>query len=153
MKVLETKIPPLLMVVIFIAIMWLMDSLIPAIEIPSLYATALCVLILITGLMFSILGVLGFRQAQTTVDPTKPEKSSSLVTQGVYQYSRNPMYVGFLCFILAWALFLNNLWLFLFGWLFVPYMNRFQIRVEEDVLLKIFGQEYQEYMNKVRRWL
>ncbi|MFT5889590.1 MAG: protein-S-isoprenylcysteine O-methyltransferase Ste14 [Zhongshania sp.] len=59
--------------------------------------------------MVCVAGVLSFRRAGTTVNPLKPEFATSLVIVGIYGYSRNPMYLGFLCGLLAWVLVLGSL--------------------------------------------
>jgi len=93
-----------------------------------------------------------FLRARTTVDPTLRSVSSTLVTTGIYAYSRNPMYLAMLLLLLAWGLWLGNAFNTLLAALFVGYMNRFQIRQEEAVLLRLFGQDFQKYCTKVRRW-
>jgi protein-S-isoprenylcysteine O-methyltransferase Ste14 len=114
---------------------------------------SLALLIAVVGAMVCVAGVLSFRRARTTVNPLKPESATSLVIVGIYRYSRNPMYLGFLCGLLAWALVLGSLLALLGLPLFVIYMNRFQIGPEEQSLAKLFGSEYHQYRLKVRRWL
>jgi protein-S-isoprenylcysteine O-methyltransferase Ste14 len=106
-----------------------------------------------TGLFFSAAGVISFKLAKTTVNPLKPEQASSLVSSGIYQFSRNPMYVGFCFFLVAISLFLNTLWIVLILPAFMLYLSRFQIMPEERALTKIFGDAYIEYQSHVRRWL
>ena len=55
----------------------------------------------VKGLALGLAGARAFHRAQTTVNPLVPESASSLVTDGVYRYSRNPMYLGFLLLLLA----------------------------------------------------
>jgi protein-S-isoprenylcysteine O-methyltransferase Ste14 len=76
-----------------------------------------------------------------------------LVTTGVYRFTRNPMYLGLLLTLLAWAAFLFNPVALLFVPIFVLYINRFQIKPEEQVLSSLFGAEYMAYKGRVRRWL
>jgi protein-S-isoprenylcysteine O-methyltransferase Ste14 len=83
----------------------------------------------------------------------RPDASSAIVTGSVYRLSRNPMYLGFLLVLAAWAMFLSSLAAALVLPGFVGYMNRFQIVPEEQVLLKKFGPAYAQYMSRVRRWL
>jgi protein-S-isoprenylcysteine O-methyltransferase Ste14 len=71
---------------------------------PTLKHLAVVVLA-ITGMTFDLLGLLAFRVARTTVNPLKPQSTTVLVTSGVYRITRNPMYVGMLLFLLAWAVF------------------------------------------------
>lgn len=111
-------------------------------------------LLVALGLSFDLAGLLAFRASRTTVNPMKPERASSLVTRGVYRITRNPMYVGMACLLLAWGLYLAHWPALLAGPLaYVLYLNRFQIAPEERVLLGLFGDEYRAYMARVRRWL
>lgn len=100
----------------------------------------------------AILGVVEFRRAKTTVDPRTPDQSASLVTGGVYRLSRNPMYAGFLLALFGWGLFLGSAWSLLFLPAFVFYMNRFQIIPEERFMRAKFGNSYDAYSDRVRRW-
>ena len=74
-------------------------------------------------------------------------------SSGVYRFSRNPMYLGFLLILAAWAIHLSNALAALFLPAFVVYMNRFQIEPEERVLLAKFGPAFSQYMATVRRWV
>jgi protein-S-isoprenylcysteine O-methyltransferase Ste14 len=71
----------------------------------------------------------------------------------VYRYTRNPMYVGLLLALLAWAVFLANPFAVLWVVLFVLYITRFQIIPEERVLASLFGAEYEAYKGGVCRWV
>lgn len=105
------------------------------------------------GLLFVLAGGISFRRARTTVNPLKPEAASALVTSGIYRYTRNPMYVGFALWLLAWGLYLASP-LVLLGVLgFVLYMNRLQIAPEERALGRLFGADFAAYRQRVRRWL
>ena len=82
-----------------------------------------------------------------------PERASALVERGIYRHTRNPMYLGLLCLLLGWTLALGQ-WAALLGPLvFVVYITRFQIVPEERVLLAHFGAAYDDYRQRVRRWL
>ncbi|MDO6528332.1 methyltransferase, partial [Motilimonas sp. 1_MG-2023] len=78
-------------------------------------------------------------RSDTTVNPMHPEQATMLVTTGVYQYSRNPMYLGFLACLLTWAFYLQTLSGFFAARLFVLYMNQFQIKTVVMALSRIFG--------------
>jgi len=97
--------------------------------------------------------VVSFRKAKTSVNPITPDACSSLVVSGIYKKTRNPMYVGFLFFLIGWGLFLSNLFSLVLPAGFFLYMNRFQIQAEEQALESFFGAEYMAYKNRVRRWL
>ena len=109
--------------------------------------------LVIIGCAFCIAGVVSFKFARTTVNPNKPEQASKLVTSGVYKISRNPMYVGFAFILAGWGIWLSSLWALLCVAGFIAYLTFFQIIPEERALSKLFGQEFTEYKNKVKRWL
>ena len=152
MNALELKIPPPIVAILVAAMMWL-ASRVPALrlEIPARRMIAACLAAL--GVAVAIAGVISFRRAHTTVNPLKPQSTSSLVQSGVYRFSRNPMYVGMLLVLLGWAVLLSNLLALVIVPAFVLYMNRFQIGPEETVLARMFGGEYETYRSRVRRWI
>ncbi|WP_417568167.1 methyltransferase family protein [Marinobacter sp.] len=153
MNALELKVPPLLLVILFGVAMWVVSRLLPAgyFAIPArLWLSAA---VLAVGACIALLGVLEFRTAGTTVDPRTPHQSDSLVVQGVYRYTRNPMYLGFLLMLVAWALFLGSVFAALLLPLFITYMNRFQILPEERHMRILFGEAFERYRSQVRRWL
>lgn len=82
-----------------------------------------------------------------------PDNAAKLVTIGIYRVSRNPMYLGMLLFLLAWALFLSNYAALFPPVLFVISMTLFQIKPEEKTLHNKFGPEYDDYSRRVRRWI
>ena len=105
------------------------------------------------GVGIALAGVVEFRRAQTTVNPLKPETSSRLVTSGIYRHTRNPMYLGMAVVLLAWAAWLGSAWSLPGIAMFAAYLTRFQILPEEAALQRIFGKEFAEYRERVRRWL
>jgi len=150
---LELKIPPPVVALLLGVFMGLVRRAAPSLSF-RLPAHGLLVIILVaTGFVISISGVVTFRQARTTVNPTRPELSSCVVTWGVYSITRNPMYLGLLMILTGWAIFLSNALALLFLPLFVLYINRFQIKPEERALTAIFGQDYLAYQGRVRRWI
>jgi protein-S-isoprenylcysteine O-methyltransferase Ste14 len=83
----------------------------------------------------------------------KPETSTSLVASGLYRWTRNPMYLGFLTVLLGLGVFLSNPLALAPIPLFVLYMTRFQIRPEEKALEARFGADFAAYKSRVRRWI
>lgn len=153
MQALELKIPPVAVFLIFAAAMWALSRMTPAGDFNLPYAAAIGTVLAVLGLAVAIAGVREFRRQQTTVNPTKPEEASSVVSGGVYRLTRNPMYLGLAGWVLALGLFLQNIVALACLPAFVLYMNRFQIRPEERVLQEKFGAEYLGYRATVRRWL
>jgi protein-S-isoprenylcysteine O-methyltransferase Ste14 len=150
---LELKAPPLAQLLLLFGLMWFLSSITPAFSyvIPGNWVLSL--LFSCLGLALSVTGVLTFRSVRTTVDPRHPEVSSSFVKSGVYSWSRNPMYLGFLSILIGWALFLSHALAFICLPLFILYMNSFQIQPEEKAMCASFGDDYRSYMESVRRWI
>jgi len=153
MNFIENKIPPPLVMMIFAAIMWGVSLLDPNAELSQLIRSVLVSVLLLLGVGFAFSGVLSFKASKTTINPLQPETASALVTSGVYQITRNPMYLGFVVFLLAWAVYLGSVWSLVCVAGFVFFIQRFQIVPEERALLSLFGQEFEAYMSRVRRWL
>ena len=152
MKTLELKIHPPVLLSLSLGLVYGLNQYLPILAIPSLffklhwYIGALGVLVILCG-------VWEFRKAKTTINPTKPEKTRYLVSGGIYQVTRNPMYLGMLLILVAAIFKVNNYVGFIAIPFFVCYITKFQIKPEERVIERIFGKEYVNYKNKVRRWL
>jgi protein-S-isoprenylcysteine O-methyltransferase Ste14 len=152
MSRLELRVPPLALLGLLAAVMAGVAWVVPgAVHLPARSVVALA--LAGTGGMVAALGVAAFRRHKTTVNPFTPERSSSLVATGIYRYSRNPMYLGFLLALAGWCVYLANWPAALLLPLFVLYMNRFQIQPEERALAERFGPAYVAYCESVRRWL
>ena len=113
MPSLESKVPPPALLLVLAVLMWLISRAAPLLHFDLPAHNWLAAVLGVAGFATGILGVTTFRKAKTTVNPMKPH-ASSLVTWGVYAISRNPMYLGGLTMLLAWALFLSNWLAFLF---------------------------------------
>jgi protein-S-isoprenylcysteine O-methyltransferase Ste14 len=153
MHPLEHKIPPPVVALIVAAAMWMNSISGPKLDLPLAVRVGVALAIAAVGVCCDLLGFLAFRKAKTTINPLKPQKTSALVTTGIYRFSRNPMYVGLVCFLLAWTAFLAALWPLAGPILFVFYINRFQIEPEERLLAQCFAERFEIYKNSVRRWL
>lgn len=107
----------------------------------------------IAGVLLALAGVKEFKYHQTTINPLDPSQSSSLVTSGVYQFTRNPMYLGMLLVLLGWADLLDTIVAFSGAAIFFIYISLFQIKPEEAFMKEKFGQDFVQYCSHVRRWL
>ncbi len=150
---LDHKVPPPAVAALIAGTTWGMPAYEPVLPLSPEITQALVLLLVIVGVSFDLFGLLAFRQSKTTINPMSPDKTAALVTGGIYRFSRNPMYVGLVLLLTAWAIQLSMLWAFIGPVLFVIYINRFQIAPEERVMEAKFGDEYLVYKNKVRRWL
>ena len=94
-----------------------------------------------------------FRRSGTTVNPLAPEQASSLVTTGSFALTRNPMYVALSGVLLAHGVARGHpsQLVPLAAW--AAFIDRFQIVPEERALTSVFGDEYDAYRRRVRRWL
>jgi len=112
----------------------------------------------LVGIVFLILGGFinvyadnAFRVTGTTVKPFA--ESANLVTSGLYRFSRNPMYPGFVLVLTGLAILLGLLAPILVVVLFTILMDREFIAVEEQMLATKFSGEWSVYKGKVERWI
>jgi protein-S-isoprenylcysteine O-methyltransferase Ste14 len=153
MASLEVKVPPPAVALLFGLLMWLASSFVAPVEVPFGARVGAAVVFASIGLTFGVAAMISFVRASTTMNPTKPGAASSLVTGGVFRFTRNPMYLSLLMYLLAWAAYLSNWLALLFVPVFVLYINELQIKPEERALSALFGAEYASYKARVRRWL
>jgi len=136
-------------------LMWAISKLVPLglFDLPMDMQVWVFAFFAFTGLAIMFTGVLALRQSKTTINPFQPEQASSLVLTGIYQKTRNPMYLGMLLILSGWAFFLGSAVAFLALPVFVAFMNKFQIVPEEKALEQLFGHEFSDYLLSVRRWI
>lgn len=151
MTALENRIPPPLVLVIILLLMKLLASVGGHWSSPDL--RWLAAIFAVLGVGCAVAGVMGFRKAQTTVNPLNPSKASSLVTNGIYRFSRNPMYLGMLFITIAFGLSLSSFISLLGVALFALFITRFQIVPEERAMKELFGAQFNEYSSRTSRWL
>ena len=111
----------------------------------------------LTGLLFIAYGIYLvinpwylFKKHNT---PESFDESTSLVKEGIYKYSRNPMYLGGIFILAGLSLILNNWISFICTLIFFLFMHFMFIPFEEERLYKTFGDDYLEYKKKVRKWI
>jgi len=85
-----------------------------------------------------------------TLSPIAPTKK--LVVSGLYRFSRNPMYIGVMLLLIGETLFFSSRSLCLYSFIVFVGFNIFIIAREEPRLKKDFGDDYDIYRKKVRRW-
>lgn len=107
----------------------------------------------VSGLVIELLSVFSFIKFKTTVNPLRPANASTLVTSGMNRFSRNPMYLGMLLLITSLVLYSGYGVAIIAPSIFALYMTYFQIMPEEAALIIRFGDEYDAYMKRVRRWI
>lgn len=145
----ELKLPPPLVALICAVIIYFL----PSYAEPNWVYQNFAVICLIFGIGVDLCALWAFLQNKTTINPLDPNKTSALTTEGIYRFSRNPMYLGLVSLLSAWTFWLGNAFALLVVWGFIAYITRFQIEPEERILEQKFGKFYQEYCQKVPRWL
>ena len=146
-----SKIPPPFVVLILVISTFFSSKKIDLIYIP--FQTLISIFILFIGILILINPVLKFKRSKTTINPIKFKKVNKLVTSGIYKYSRNPMYLGLLIIVVSSSIYYLNIYSILTPLFFYLWINRFQIKREENFLIEKFGKEYLSYKNKTRRWI
>ena len=107
--------------------------------------------LIIGGLLLDGAAAGYFRRLGTAVEPWKP--STVLATNGLYRFSRNPIYLGFAITYAGLAIAMDSVLILV---LLIPCLwvvDRFVIRREERYLAAKFGADYDAYRARVRRWL
>ncbi|MCK0190105.1 isoprenylcysteine carboxylmethyltransferase family protein [Arenibacter sp. F20364] len=148
----KLKIPPLVIAFVFGLFMYLLATYLPVGYFDFFGRNYLMYALFFLAFLIGVVALVQFFGSKTSIDPRSPSKVSKLVTGGLYQYSRNPMYLALLLLLLSWGLYLGNAFNTLLAAGFVYYMNTFQIIPEEETLTNKFGKEYQKYCVMVRRW-
>jgi len=144
---------PPIVTLCFIAGMLLISVLTPSLDADPVILRSAAVVLFVMSSLLLVSGGWAFKKAQTTVNPTTPEKTSRLVKSGIYAYSRNPMYLGFLGFLIIVACLLNNAFTLVLLPLYIFTVNKRFIEPEEVALGNIFGQQFNDYKSQVRRWI
>ena len=109
--------------------------------------------LLFLGLTIFVSAVKSFRIQKTTVNPLKPKQASSLVTSGIFKFSRNPMYLGMLIILLSITFKFNLIGGMITSLFFYIFITKFQIIPEEVAMNELFGNEFIDYLKKTRRWI
>lgn len=153
LKALELKFPPVLVAGLVALAMWAAATALPDFDAPLPGRTLIAPGMLAAAAAIGASGVIAFRSRRTTVNPVRPHAATSLVTGGIFRWTRNPMYLALALALAALALYLSNLAALGLLPLFVAWMTRLQIVPEERALAARFGPEYRDYASRVRRWL
>ncbi|HLO27537.1 MAG TPA: isoprenylcysteine carboxylmethyltransferase family protein [Anaerolineales bacterium] len=106
---------------------------------------------ILAGLALPFSAVNQLRKAHTTLDPHSPV--TEIVTSGPYRFSRNPIYLGFLCLLIGFPLIFRSYWGLILSPVFMVLLYELVIKHEEAYLENKFGEIYTAYKARVRRWL
>ena len=147
----KTKFPPPLVALTFGHLINYTKNIFPKYEIKNeiIFGS----LMIISGLIIILSAIILFKKYQTTITPLNPSNATKLITDGIYKFSRNPMYLGLLLVLLGISIILNLFGGFFLIPLFILYLNLFQIIPEENAMVDLFKDEFLEYKKNVRRWI
>ena len=146
----ETKIPPPIVTLIFGLSIYFSREIFQAVDIKHSFYIG--TLLLLLGFVILISAVRLFRNDKTTVNPLSPEQATKLVTNGIFKYSRNPMYLGMAFVLGSIAAFYNPIGGIILIALFFVYITKFQIIPEERAMRDLFSDEFDRYIKVTRRW-
>lgn len=144
---------PVLQTTAFMILMVLLGKLLPGADFEAAWARSAALSCFAIGLALGISGGGLLERSRTTSDPLKTDQSTTLVTGGIYRWTRNPMYLGFVFILLAFGFFVGNAASFVALPLYITSMTLLQIIPEERALTTCFGDAYRQYQARVRRWL
>ena len=147
----KIKIPPPLIVVFLITLVYLSSNFIVGFELP--FRTQLSILLLLIGLSVIFIPVFQFIKSKTTINPQNFKNVNKLVSSGIFKISRNPMYLGMLIIIISTVVYYFNYFSAFTPFIFYFWINEFQIKREEKKLEDKFGPDYKKYKSKTRRWI
>lgn len=128
-----------------------LDNLHPLTIPYGLHGTAAGGFVISLAVAIALWALVQFLREGTDVRPDRPD--TALITTGPYRYSRNPLYIVLTLVQVTAAFWLNNLWVLLLTPASIIVISRYAIRREERYLEELFGQQYLEYKQRVRRWL
>lgn len=150
-RTLNNKIPPPLVTVLCILpVLFSANYSLSSLRVDKVLAS----LLLLAASAIAVLALLEFRKLKTTVNPLEFDNVNQLVVSGIFNFSRNPMYLSLLIVILATAVASHAYGVgVIMAGIFWLYMTQFQIKPEEAFLKQHFGSEYIAYSQVVRRWL
>ena len=147
----ETKIPPPIVTLVFGLLIYFSQGIFPSIENQLTFYVGIFIMLL--GFSILISAVRSFKRSKTTVNPLNPEQATKLVTDGIFKYSRNPMYLGMALVLGSIAVFFNLIGGIILISLFCAYITKFQIIPEEKAMIDLFSQDFDQYKQTTRRWI
>ncbi len=153
MRRLELKVPPVALTIIVGVLMFACVKAFPNASFAFPGMKIFAAVVLVAAVVVGVVSVHTFRRHETTVNPLAPGNASAIVTEGIYGYTRNPMYLALALALAAWGVYLGNVASLALVAVFVVYLTRFQIRPEERALEGLFGDEFRDYAHRVRRWI
>ena len=145
--------PPLMamaVVVLGLALDWLLPAYVLTVLLPLTARLVVGVLLLAASAALAVPAIRAFRTAGTHVEPWKA--SSALVTDGIFRFVRNPMYVGLILLLAGLSVLLASDWMLVMTVVQVPVLHFGVVKREERYLAAKFGDAYRRYRDAVPRY-
>jgi protein-S-isoprenylcysteine O-methyltransferase Ste14 len=147
----DVKIPPPVLASLHILAAFVLNRIFP-LHLPFAYILLFVGwLFVLLGLVLAFAGVRELMKARTSIDPHG--SVFTIVTSGPYRFTRNPIYLGFVCMLIGFPMSFGTWWGVILAPVFILLMNTLVIQHEEAYLEKKFGDEYTSFKSRVRRWL
>jgi len=146
-----SRLPPLLLVLILSISMLVLDRAFPLSRVLTSFAGYPGIGLIVLGIVVILISAGLFRLRNTTLNPFG--EPAAIVQDGLYRFSRNPMYLGMLLVLIGIGLWLGNVIALLLAPVFVAIKTRWHIVREEQLLEARFGSTYRAYRSRVRRWI
>ena len=145
------KVTPPVYLFLSIAIMLLLHFLLSKTRVLPFPWNLFGIIPLVLGIVLNLVADRSFKKNKTTVKPL--EESTALITDGVFHFSRHPMYLGFVLILLGIASLLGSLTSYVIVLGFAIFMHIVFINFEEKKLEETFGEAWIEYKKQVRQWI
>ena len=142
---------PPIVVLMFIVIAYFLGRFVPLPFVAPPFLRSIGLLLSFLGFLLGVGALMAFRRARTTVDPHGSVRQ--MVTSGIYRFTRNPIYLGFLLIVIGLPLNSGLYWGIIVAPFYILLMNRLVIQHEEAYLERKFKGDYVNYKSRVRRWL
>lgn len=145
------KLPPLHVLLCVLGMKTLTVYFPQSTVVPMHISTILWIACLVFALSILVISVLKFRRHRTNIEAFR--EPNNLITSGIFAITRNPIYIGFLIAIIGAAFYFNQPLAFVFVPVFFLLADLWYIPHEEKDATRIFGQEFEAYKKRVRRWI
>lgn len=142
--------PPIYLFIAIIAMAWI-NYIYPLIKVFRGNIRYMGFLVILGGIIIILIAARSFNKRNTPIRPFK--KPENLITEGIYKFSRNPIYLGMVVILIGCGMFLGGLTSFLVIPAFIWAIQTNFIIIEEQLLLNTFGKTYADYLSRVRRWI
>ena len=130
---------------------FILDFIWPLRFMPEVYTLPLGLVLIFFAINLKAFAAREMIRIKTTLSLQRP--AIDLATNGVFAWSRNPIYLGMVLLCGGVAVITNSLWTLLLTAALAAVLQKGVIMPEEDYLQRRFGQRYSDYKSRVRRWI